>query len=245
MKMNNATKIGLMVIAAAAILIGMTIHAGNFNFHRDGYRIKVIFNDIDGVKKDSPVMFNGYEVGVVEKVTILETREFKMELTLFLESKARLRAGTKAMIKNLGFMGEKYVALIGGNSNAAVLPPDTVIQGQAPTDFAAVMANGNQLVGQLNSIASNINERLDVNKTNIDGIMSNANITLGNLAKISDDVKTTLSSNDKNIDELFTNLRSMSEHLNASSANLEEMSQDLKLNPWKLLRKAKPQEVVK
>jgi len=77
-------------------------------FSKKGQTVKVQFQNIDGVNLNSPVMINGYEMGLVKGIAIKEEGdETKMELILWLKEDIKLRKDTKAVIKNLGFMGEK------------------------------------------------------------------------------------------------------------------------------------------
>jgi len=62
MKLNNETKVGLLILVSLAVLLGITLKCGNFNLKKDGEHIKAVFSDIDGIKLNSPVMFNGLEV---------------------------------------------------------------------------------------------------------------------------------------------------------------------------------------
>ena len=211
MHLNNETKIGLMVIAGLLILLGLTIKAGNFTLKKDGYRVKTVFSEIDGVSRNSPVMFNGLEIGVVEEITIKYGKDqTAMELTLWLNNTARLKQGAEASIKNLGFMGEKYIALTAGDPHGAFLSDGSTIAGVTPVDFNKLMSDGHQLLGEAREVVQDIHERL--------------------------------SANTKNIDEMLTHFNAMSFHLESSSSNLDEMSLDLKKNPWKLLYRPKEEK---
>ena len=53
-----------------------------------------------------------------------------MELSVWLGEEAVLREGSKAFVKNLGFMGEKYVGLTSGKQNAPILGANATIIGQ-------------------------------------------------------------------------------------------------------------------
>ncbi len=206
MKLNNETKVGMLVLASMVLLIGITVKVGNFNFKKDNHSFKAEFTDIDGIKVNSPVMFNGLELGFVEDINIQEgLSQTAMVLTLNLDHRARLHEGTKAIIKNLGFMGEKYIALISGDNHAPLLNDGALIKGQAPVDFNQIMATGQDLMGHLNGIAGNVDERLMKNKGNVDDTLSNFNV--------------------------------MSKNLESATANLNEMSSDLKNHPWKLFFK--------
>ena len=233
MKMNNETRIGIMVAVVVLLLAALTIKTGNFNLATKGYTIKANFRNVDGVNLNSPVMFNGFEVGVVEDIQIKDKDGATlMELTLWINDKARLRDGAKAYIKNLGFMGEKYIGLTSGEPGGAYLAEGSVVIGQEPPNFENLLAEGQEIAGRLRSITQNIDERLQTNRETLDETLANLNLTMKDLAGITENVNKRLSINDRKIDDTITNLHSL-------SVNLEELSYDLKLNPWKIMYRGK------
>ncbi len=229
-----------MVILGAVILLGITVKAGNFTFKKDGYRVTTLFNDVDGVSRNSPVMLNGLEIGVVENIQIkYDPDQTVIELTLWLNNTAKLKEGAKAIIKNLGFMGEKYIALTPGDPHAAYLQQGAVIQGQAPTDFNQLLSDGHELLGKANAIASSIDQRFKTNEKNIDDTLANLNVTMTHMSSLTQHLDKLVIGNEANVNGLLTHFNAMSLHLEGASTNLEEMSADLKRNPWKLLFRAK------
>lgn len=233
MKITNESKIGIMVSVVIALLAILTIKTGNFNLSKSGYTIKAHFQNVDGVNLNSPVMFNGFEVGIVEDIAIKEGEfDTQMELKLSINDTARLREGAKAYIKNLGFMGEKYVGLTSGNKGGAYLAPESVIIGQEPPDFERLLAQGQDIASRLKSIAINIDDRLNVNKEEVDETLANLNLTMKDLSSIVHNLNERLSVNEKKIDATVTNLHDL-------SINLEELSYDLKMNPWKIMYRGK------
>ncbi len=233
MKMNNETKIGLMVSLLFILLAIVTVKTGKINFSKSGQLVKVHFRNVDGVNLNSPVMFNGFEVGIVEDVAIIEGEsETIIELLLWVNEKARLRTGAKAYIKNLGFMGEKYVGLISGDVGGAYLAPGSIIVGHEPPDFERLLSDGQKIATRLKSITQNIDERLTVNKGAIDETLANLNSTMKDLASLVENANERLGANKNIIDDTVGNLHSL-------SVNLEELSYDLKLNPWKIMYRGK------
>lgn len=233
MKINNETKIGVMISMVIVVLAVLTIRTGKFNFSKEGYIVKANFSNVDGVNLNSPVMFNGFEVGVVEDIVIKEDdQETKIELTLWVNGKAKLRQGAKAYIKNLGFMGEKYVGLTSGDKGAAYLAPGSIIVGQEPPDFERILSQGEEIAKRLKSISINIDERLEVNREAVDEILANLNSTMKDLASIVENANERLKTNEKKIDATVSNMHDL-------SVNLEELSYDLKLNPWKIMYRGK------
>ena len=233
MKMNNETKIGLMVTVVIILLAVLTVKTGKFNLSTKNYTIKARFANVDGVNLNSPVMFNGLEVGIVDDIRIKDDDgDVKIEMSLLVNETARLREGAKAYIKNLGFMGEKYVGLTSGNKGGVYLAPGSVIMGQEPTDFERLLSEGQEIARRLKSISINLDERLEINKEVLDETLSNLNLTMKDLASIVHNANERLTVNEKKIDDTVTNLHGL-------SVNLEELSYDLKINPWKIMYRGK------
>jgi phospholipid/cholesterol/gamma-HCH transport system substrate-binding protein len=230
MKLNNETKIGMLVTVVLAILFILTWKTGEFTLKAKGYRVKVQFKDIDRVEVNAPVTLNGFEVGRVDEIKIAYGDITRVELTLWLKESAKLREGAKAYVKNMGFMGEKYVALTTGDEKAQILPPDVVLQGEEPADFQKILVEGETIATNLKEITAQVKDHLKNNSQAIDEIIVNTHTTTKNLASITDNVHERLVVNEKRIDDMVGNL-------DETTQNLEDLSCDLKTNPWKLMYK--------
>jgi len=226
MKISNEAKVGVLVFTVLVALGIVTFRTGDFSLSKKGYTVKVHFENIDGVGLNAPVMLNGLEVGKVESITILEEAEStKLELLVWIEQGVQLREGTTAYVKNMGFLGEKYVGLAAGDNTSAYLTPGAIIPGRKPADFDALMLDGQEIAGNVKEITANLKERLDKNKELIDRIFVN-------LDSITENLDERLTKNENKIDTIFENLES-------SSVNLDQFTYDLKQHPWKLLYRPK------
>lgn len=240
MKFTNETKIGILVSIVLAMLVILTVKAGNFNFGRKGYIVKVRFINIDGIEKNTPVMFNGFEVGLVKAITIKEEADRTvMELDAWIEDGVKIREGSIAHVKNMGFLGEKYVSLSAGIPSSPYLAPGDMILGEEAADMDKLLKDGQAIAAHVKEAAANINERLQKNKESIDQIIGNLDVTMVHMVSITQNVDERLKVNQEKIDDMVENLRT-------TSVNLEEFSDDLKVNPWKLLYRPKgPRDVTK
>ncbi len=228
MKMNNETRIGILVVGVLAILLVLTWKAGDFGVARAGYHVKVLFRNVDGVALNAPVTLNGLEVGRVVSIDLLYGKETMVEVLLWLQETAKLHQGADAFVKNLGLLGEKYIGLTTGNDARPFLKPGETIYGKEPANFDKLLSQGNTIATNLEEISGRINERLKVNAEAIDRIVLNLDQSLAHVTSISSNVDERLRVNKEEIDETFT-------HFSKASKNLEELSLDLKENPWKLL----------
>ncbi len=207
MKINNETKIGIMVTICLIALGALTCKVGDFSLNKKGYEIKAEFINIDGVETNAPVRLNGLEIGKVTDIEIIYGDQTKMLLTIWIDETAKVKDQVKASVKTMGLMGEKYIALTDSGEGDVYLEKDSLVIGQEPLDIDALMAKG-------------------------DVIADNVNLALENIVEITDNVKERLALNKESIDQIIENLKYVSE-------NFEELSGDLKRNPWKLLFRTK------
>ncbi len=219
-----------MVVGVLVALAILTFKSSDFSFKKRGYAVKVHFLNIDGVDRNAPVRLNGMEVGVVKDITIIYGEETKMELTLVIQDHAKIYQGSKAYVKNLGLLGEKYVGLTTGNPSQPQLTAGSIIMGEEAPNFEKILSDGEVIAANLKEISTQINERLKANRENIDEILSRMRIASKNIAGISENLNERLAINKKYIDDIIMNV-------NTATINLNEMSYDLKLNPWKLMYK--------
>lgn len=233
MKMTNEAKVGLFIVCVVALLAGLTMKTGNFKLTKKGYPIKIHFRNIDGVSKNAPVLLQGLEVGKVKDIHIAGLKEDQfMELDVWIEGDVKLTEGAKAYVKNLGFMGEKYIGLTFGDPQGAVLAEGAVISGGDIADFDKILRDGQEIAAEIKSISKNINERLEKNKDYIDHIVMNLDSTMVHMNSLTARLDDSLTTNATNIDEIFLNVKS-------ATKNMDLFTYDLKQNPWKLLYRTK------
>ena len=176
-------------------------------------------------------MFNGFKVGSVEDIRIIDiNNQIKMELLLWIDDHVKIRQGTKAYVKNLGFMGEKYVGLKASEQQGDILPSGSVVMGEEPPGLQELVTKGHAIAGDVAGVAANLNERLEINKDHIDTILAELNDLTVNLSSLSESIDERITNNEQHIDTIILNL-------NDTSVNIKELTHDLKLNPWKLLHK--------
>lgn len=232
MKINNETRIGIFVVVVILMLGSLTWKAGDIKIRQGGYEIKAHFHNIDGVALNAPVNVNGLEVGRVSGIDILYGKKTVMELTLWLKEGVKLHESAQAYVKNLGFLGEKYVGLTTGDDDKPFLKSGAVIVGNEPPSFEKLIGQGTKIAENLEQISMQLNDHLKTNSASIDSIIANLDVAVKDVASISSKVRKAFDSNDGAINDILLNV-------NKATKNFEEMSYDLKENPWKLLHKEK------
>ncbi|MFW6369231.1 MAG: MlaD family protein, partial [Myxococcota bacterium] len=116
-------KVGVFVLAAAAILAGFALALGDLSFSR-GWEIHVDYGFVGSVHEGAPVRVSGLEVGRVRGIELLDGerrdeqgRPLLVRLRLDLDESARgkLREDTEFHIGAAGVLGEVYVEAVTGS----------------------------------------------------------------------------------------------------------------------------------
>ncbi len=133
MKTNfkSEAKIGIIVLAAFAIFVWGLNYLKGVNLLKPTNQYYVNYTQIDGLVKSSPVMLDGFQVGLVRDIRYQYNNPGHIIIELDLNTKLRLPQGSKAIIKS---------ALIGN--------PTVVLQLGAPT--AKLLTSGDTLLAERN-----------------------------------------------------------------------------------------------
>ncbi len=194
--LTNEIKVGMVVVAAIVVLIGFLYKTGSFDFRKEGYEIKVLFNVVSGIQKSAPVRLAGVEIGRVNDIELAYGEGMKVAVTLWLEERAKVKKDARAYITALGLMGEKYIEISPGSPEAPYLKPGETINGEDPLEFDALARKGENIAEALEEtlaniklLAENSNQVIIDNKSKIDSIFDNLEMTTQNFVEFSADVK--------------------------------------------------------
>lgn len=188
-KYSNEFKVGIFFILSVIGLTALTLRTGKLNFQKKGYNIDVVFSQIAGLEVKSPVRLNGYEVGEVQEVRVVnEGDKTSMVLTLFIDQGIKIRSNPSISIKTLGLMGEKYVE-ISSYSGENFIEPDTTLKGQPYVDLDVLIANLNDLSGGISQLTGNLNHLVESNKEAVSDMINNLDAASKNLEEFTEDIK--------------------------------------------------------
>ena len=136
MKNTLETRLGMFV--AIALVAGFFIFEilGAVNL-KPGLHLTASFDAIQDLKLGDSVKMAGVPVGKVEKIKLTDG---KVELTLKLNKDAPVHTDSKATIKFTGLMGQYYVAIDFGSSQAPRMADGSVIATIEQPDLSALMA---------------------------------------------------------------------------------------------------------
>ena len=169
-------KVGLLILAAAAILIGFVFVLGNFSLE-DGFTIRVQYQYSGNLQEGAPVKVAGIKVGKVEAVRFVGGKEVDargrrvqvvVEAWVEEQVKDTIRQDATFFINTAGVLGEQYLEIVPGEDyERPPLDPSKPVVGENPprTDL---------LVSELHAVLENLADVLREDKDVIRDLLASS-----------------------------------------------------------------------
>jgi phospholipid/cholesterol/gamma-HCH transport system substrate-binding protein len=196
-ELKREAKIGIIVIVAFAIFIWGLNYLKGINLLNPTNHFYASFNQIDGLVKSSPVMLDGYQVGLVREIEYQYDNPGHIVIDLDLNSKLKLPEGSKAIIKTEMVGTPKVVLKLGPQGGRMLQSGDTLIADRIPGIMDqlsnGILADVQKLVQRANSLISDI-----------DGIVSNGSLnnSLTSIEKTSRELQQISSKLNRSMDKI-------------------------------------------
>jgi phospholipid/cholesterol/gamma-HCH transport system substrate-binding protein len=110
-------KVGIAVIFALVALIGGIVWIKGFKVARQSYSVRIAFDEVGGLSEGDPVTVHGVTKGSVKNVELGKAQVF---VDISMDKGIVITEDTEVVIRNIGLMGEKYVAVRLGKSQQRV-----------------------------------------------------------------------------------------------------------------------------
>lgn len=152
--MNQALKVGIFMTICLLVLGWLVLRIEDLNLWGSaGQRVDALFDSVAGLDDKSAVRVAGVRVGRVDGIR-LEGR--RARVTLLLETPMTLVEGTRALVSNMGLLGDKYVELIPGPDGGRPLAAGETIAGETPISFDQAMAKLESIGDSIQNVTSSL-----------------------------------------------------------------------------------------
>lgn len=221
-------KVGLFVLMAALALSFFVISISDLSMFEKGRHIQVVFGFASGLREAAPVRLAGVEVGLVKKLQVFRDEadggKTKVRVNVWIHDDINIPADSKITINQLGILGEKYLEIIPGKSSE-VIKEDSITVGQDPVPIEKIAEQVDSLMIKLETTVDSVNDGIltDKNKQSLQD-------ALAGFAAVGTDLKEGRGT----LGKLLTD--------ESIYDNLDDLTSDLKGNPWKLLYRPKPKQ---
>lgn len=157
-------KVGLLIVVAAAILVGFVFVLGNLSL-RSGFTIYVEYQYSGNLQEGAPVKVAGIKVGKVESIRFVggEVSEVTGErvqvlVEAWIEDRARdaIRQDAEFFINTAGVLGEQYLEIVpGSNYEGPPIAAGATVVGRSPPRTDLVVARLYEVLENLSDVLKN------------------------------------------------------------------------------------------
>jgi phospholipid/cholesterol/gamma-HCH transport system substrate-binding protein len=168
----------------------------------NGY--SAVFTDASRLKSGDTVRVAGLRVGTVEDVALQSDRSVLVKFDA--DRSIALTTGTKAQIRYLNLVGDRYLELVDTPGSTKILPPSS----QIPKDRTAPALDLDLLLGGLKPVIRGLNPQ-DVNalSTSLIQVLQGQGGTLDSLFSKASSFTNSLADNNQVIEDLIDQLRTV------------------------------------
>lgn len=224
-RISNETKVGILAVITIAILIvGYNFLKGNDIFSSEN-EFYAKYEKIDGLAISKPVLVNGYQIGRVSELTLLENGQILVQFKV--NPKYQIPKNTVARLESTDLLGSKAVIFDLGNSLNYAFDGDTLnanVQANLMEQVEPVQKKAQAIVAKLDSVLSSVNLILNPDfQRNINRSFTSIARTLETLESTSKTVDGAVGIQARRIDVILGNAESISNNLKGNNEKINQM----------------------
>ena len=137
--------VGLFLAIGIGCLAWLSVELARKEFFASkGYEVQATFNNGSGLRRGTPVLIAGVEIGRVESVGLAD---YEAKVRMNIQHGILLQSDTIASIKTKGLIGEKYIELTPGAADNHIKAGGVIRETQSALDMEALI--GKYIQGNL------------------------------------------------------------------------------------------------
>ena len=206
--MNKEVKVGIIgVIGLVFFYLGSNFLKG-IDFFSPINRYYAVYDNVDGLIVANPVIVNGYTVGRVSNIKILQERDNKILVTMDIDEDLVIGKGSEATLSSNDFLGSKAIILSIGDISNPLVDGDTV-SSEIDGGLSELLEKATPITDNLGVTISRLNEIL----ASLRGSGNMITNTLDNLNDVLSNTNNLIDSNEETITNTLTNLNDLTTDL--------------------------------
>ena len=235
MKVSKYTRLGILIVISAAILIwGLSYLKGNDIFSQSS-EYHVIYESIDGLTESNEVTLSGYKIGSVKDIHFIPGNSGQLVVTFMVNSDIKIPKSSVAQIVTSDLMGTRAIKMNLSTENEYYQPGDTItgavesdLKEQVSMQVLPIKNKAEQLLGTLDSAITVLTVIFNEDaRDNLSESFENINRTIYNLESTTSQLNEIVSSKKENVGNIITNLDSITTTFNQNTEAFERTIQNL------------------
>lgn len=155
--MWSKLKVGAVVTVAILLVLLTVFFAGSIeSMFSPKIEIKAQIKDIRGLRKGAPVWVSGIEIGFVKRISLDPEHGTLVTMSIKKKSLQYIGRDSTATVMTLGLLGDKYVELSGGSTEAGAISPGDVIKGRAQLEVKDLVDASSESLAKVTDFISKI-----------------------------------------------------------------------------------------
>ena len=217
-------KVGLFVFIGLVLLAVLMLNfSKGMSFFQRTYKLRLLADNVGGIKPKAGVLMSGVKVGNVIDSTL--AKNGSVIILLEIDNQFKVDRQAKFLIHSLGFLGDQYVAIISTNDSGQYLTNNEVVVCEPPLNLQEAMRSTAGLLKQAQATMKTLDEAVsNVNRTvlndatltsfsrsisNLQAISGNANLSLGKIDRLIESNAPVISASMSNLFDFSTDLKSV------------------------------------
>lgn len=214
--MSKEFKVGLLATISGAILFFGFNFLKGVNFFDPSSKYYALYDHIDGLNISNPVVVNGFSVGRVNNITILQDQNNQILVELSVKQDLVLGKNTKATLMNSDFMGSKSILLEIGSLSEPLESGDT-LKSAIDEGLAAFLEQGESITNNIGTTITRLNEIL----LGMEGSGTEIKETLEALKHTVKNTNTLVYQSNKNLNATLINANTLIQNINDKVTKLD------------------------
>jgi phospholipid/cholesterol/gamma-HCH transport system substrate-binding protein len=228
-KISNEVKVGITALLTIVVFIWLYSFLKGKNLFTRTAHYYVKYEQIAGLAESSPIEVNGYKVGVVQSVKLLNPESDRLLVVLSIEKQIGLPKNTVAEITTASLIAGMKIRMIYGAGPGIYSNGDTIpgrlaesIISKVENELVPVKDKIINVLGVLDSVITSVNDIMDPQ------FRVNVRKSISNLSSITGSVdESQIKSSVENINKFTEMLAENTENLSATFENLKTVSDTL------------------
>lgn len=227
MKFSRELKIGILFIAAIAVLVwGFNFLKGTDLFNKRCL-LYAVYPNVDGLQKANKVLVNGLQIGQVHNMYFAKGSS-KIIVEVYVDEKIQIPKNSIAKIYGTDLLGSKAVEIILGDSFEFAQSGDTLLaiiesslKDQVNEQVQPLKRKAIALMKSVDSVMTVIQSVFNKDtRDNLASTIENISNTLRNLESASSNIDTIVATEKSRISAVLSHLESITANLESNNENI-------------------------
>ncbi|GAB4486627.1 MAG: hypothetical protein OHK006_14700 [Thermodesulfovibrionales bacterium] len=209
-KFQEMIKAGILIGASLIIMSSFIILIGGGKFFEKFDNYKIMVKNSAGLEVGSQVRLGGVRVGRVGSISEPAGPGEPVIIEIGLRKGTKIYKGTKAMVSQVGFVGDLYLLLAVDATTNELIPPGGTIPAVESVDFSVLMSRVDTLSQSVDGLVKDVNKVFsEKNVKGIEDLVANTNKAIVTTSDNIDQVTKSLTTTAAKLDRVLTEVEAL------------------------------------